>query len=215
MKYIGIAGQLANGKDMVADHLVIKLNENRHRTEAKWKRNAFANAVKEVYERSFGVDREFVEKWKRIPDPPPGMLMNVRQGLQFVGDGFRKIKDEIWIEIALREDMLILSDSRYINEAKAVNELGGIMVVVARSGFENDDPNPSESQIRPIAHFCAKYLKTGTIWKQVNELDLTDIVPEGLQYYDYFINNDGTLEELYDKVDNMLLPYVEAEKEEK
>src|SRR5262252_270201 len=115
VRTIGIAGQLGNGKDVLADYLVKRLNERRqhaYNTEAGgevlvpncelWHRTAFANAVKQVFEDSFGVDRAFVEKWKRIPEPPPGLKMNVRKGLQFIGDGFRQIKENIWIEIALR-----------------------------------------------------------------------------------------------------------------
>jgi len=220
MKIIGVASQLCMGKDVLCDYLTPALNVRRvDKGEKKsirslskcsfWKRAAFANAVKRVYETSFGVDREFIEKWKRNSDPPPGMLMNVRQGLQFIGDGFRKIKDEIWIEIALREEMIVLSDSRYINEAKAVRDNGGMMIVMYRPGFLNDDPNLSESQIKPIIEFCVKYLKEGDIWSQINAMEVKPNIPNGLNFYDYFFINDGTLEDLYKKVDDELVPYVE------
>lgn len=207
MKLIGVAAQLGNGKDVLCDYLAPRLNEGR---QIPWERSAFANAVKSVYETSFGVDRDFIEKWKRNPEPPPGMLMNVRQGLQFIGDGFRKIKDEIWIEIALREEMLVISDSRYINEAKAIHAKGGTMIVMYRPGFLNDDPNPSEAQIKPIVEFCAKYLKEGQIWPQIHQMATKPEIPEGLCYYDYFVINDGTLTDLYAKVDDVLVPYIEA-----
>src|SRR3990167_3977741 len=99
-KLISIFGQLSSGKDCLADYLVNRLNERQMIGE--FSRSAFANAVKKVYQDAFGVDRDFVEKWKRIPEPPPGMNINVRKGLQFIGDGFRRIKSDIWIEIALR-----------------------------------------------------------------------------------------------------------------
>lgn len=206
MKVIGVAAQLGNGKDVLCDYLAPKLNKGRY--AEFWKRAAFANAVKKVYEDSFGVTRDFIEKWKRNPEPPPGMLMNVRQGLQFIGDGFRKIKDEIWIEIALREEMLVISDSRYINEARAINAKGGTMIVLYRPGFLNDDPNPSEAQIKPIVEFCAKYLQEGEIWPQIHQMVQKPEIPEGLQFYDYYMVNDGTLEDLYTKVDAKLVPYL-------
>lgn len=245
MQVIGVAAQLANGKDVLCDHLVKKLNAKydqeviqdfrasaeiiakaypdtalknlsdedilaRHAQVRKsfpdgrrWERSAFANAVKETYESAFGVNRQFVEEWKRKPEPPPGMLMNVRQSLQFIGDGFRKIKDDIWIDIALRDESrkLIISDSRYINEAKAVKAKGGMMIVLYRPGFLNDDPNPSESQIRPVVEWFANNLKEGPISKSAD-------IPYS-EHYDFFLVNDGSLEDLYNKVDNLLVPFIE------
>lgn len=202
MKVIAVAGQLGFGKDVLADYLVEQLNEQ----GSNWIRSAFANAVKQVYQDTFGVDRDFIERWKRNPEPPPGMLKNVRQSLQFIGDGFRQIKADIWIEVALRDESkaLIISDSRYINEARHVAAKGGINIVLYRPGFLNDDPNPSESQIRPIVEFCDKYFPDGPLYN----IDRYPDAPEGIEFYDLFIRNDGTIEEFYGKVDEIVLPYV-------
>jgi hypothetical protein len=206
VQLIAIAGQLAYGKDMLADHLKYRLNLSGQ----NWTRSAFANAVKQVFELGFDVDRDFIERWKRNPDPPEGFKKNIRQSLQFIGDGFRQIKDNIWIEIALRNDNIILSDSRYINEAKAVRERNGICIVMYRPGFENDDPNPSEAQIKPIVEFCKNYLEEGPIpdFEQLKE-EYGDRCPDEIQYYDFYISNDGTLDELYDKTDRILIPFIE------
>lgn len=201
---IGAAAQLNSGKDVLCDYLFDKLNVN-----GFWKRSAFANAVKNVYERSFGVDRDFIEVWKRDPNPPPGMLMNVRKGLQFIGDGFRQIKSDIWIDIVFRENEnknIIISDCRYINEAKAIKNKNGITVLMHRVGFLNDDPNPSESQIRPIVEFCLNKLKDGAIPNLSSIAALNP--PEGIEYYDFFLNNDGTIQDLYNKVDKLLIPFI-------
>lgn len=210
MQVIGVAAQLANGKDVLCDYLVQKLNEK----NSGWQRGAFANAVKETFEDAFGVSRQFIEDWKRNPEPPPGFKKNIRQSLQFIGDGFRQIKDGIWIEIALRDERkkLIISDSRYINEAKAVKEKGGVMVVLYRPGFLNDDPNPSESQIKPVVEWCANNLKEGPIlYDELKRVEPTTLVavPETIQFYDYFLINEGSLQDLYDKVDRLLVPYIE------
>jgi len=213
---IGIAGQLGNGKDVLADYLVKRLNDGiyNHRgielvPEQLWQRTAFANAVKQVYQDAFAVDREFVEKWKRIPEPPPGMKMNVRKGLQFIGDGFRQMKENIWIEIALRgHQRKVISDSRYINEAKAIAAQGGLMIVLWRPGFENSDPNPSESQILPVVQWCLDTHQDGPLhWTYDYELYPP---PDGIQAYNYFMRNDGSIEDLYAKVDKELLPFMEA-----
>lgn len=202
MKVIGVAGQLANGKDVLSDYLAEKLN-SKHRIQ--WKRSAFATAVKDVYMNAFGKDAEFIETWKRKQEVPPGMLMNVRKGLQFIGDGFRQIQGDIWIDIALRDESrnLIISDSRYINEGKAIKKKGGFMIVIYRPGFLNDDPNPSESQIKAIVdYFLKNNIQEGPIKKTLNQ-------PEELSYYDYFLINDGSLQDLYNKIDQKLIPYIE------
>lgn len=201
---IGAAAQLNSGKDVLCDYLVKTLNERN--SSYNWKRSAFANAVKGVFERSFGVDRSFIEKWKRETDPPPGMLVSVRKGLQFIGDGFRQIKSDIWIEIAFKDSEkqnIIISDCRYINEAKAIKEKGGITILMHRLGFLNDDPNPSESQIRPIVDFCLKNLEDGAIPSGLSN------APSGIEHYDFFFNNNGTLDDLYSKADKLLIPFLE------
>lgn len=194
-KILCFSGQLQNGKDECADYVAFKIG---------WKRMAFANTVKKVFCDSFGVSIEFVEKWKRIAEPPPGMKKNVRQSLQFIGDGFREIQGDIWIQIALREKGdLIVSDGRYFNEAKAVQEKGGLNVLVYRPGFLNQDPNLSEAQIRPLIEWCTKTQVDGKIKKGIEG------EPEVINFYDYFIINDGSLSDLYSKLDKFLLtnPY--------
>lgn len=194
MKIVAAFGQLANGKDEFCDNLVKKLNSNAL-TGHEWTRNAFANAVKDVFCESFGVDRDFIEKWKRIPEAPPGMLMPVRQGLQMIGDGFRQIKPNVWIDIAMRrKERQILSDGRYINEAKAVKAAGGLTVLIYRDGFLNDDPNPSEAQLKPIIQYCAKNLKSGKI-KHDDHKD----APDGFGYFDVYIENNGDLQTFLQK----------------
>ena len=225
MDIIGIAGQLANGKDVLADYLVNKLNHLKLEAEDYsfgvnlWNRSAFANAVKNVYCEAFNVSREFVEEWKRIQEPPEGMLMNVRKGLQFIGDGFRQIKPDIWIEIALRcknpdgtRIPIVLSDSRYINEAKHIRANGGLNIVIWRPGMENNDPNPSESQIKPIVDFCVRTKQDGRIFLDENQLCEYEEFPDGIQFYDYFMRNDGDVARLYERADEELIPWILKQK---
>lgn len=209
MKVVAVAAQLNTGKDVFSDYLAQKLNAS---TSDKWFRSAFADAVKNTFCDAFGVDRDFIEKWKRNPEPPPGMMMPIRQALQFIGDGFRKIKGEIWIEIALRGDKnLIISDSRYINEGRAVKQHGGKMFIMYRPGFLNDDPNPSESQIRPLVEFCKNNLQEGPIPSFVVLQEKYGAnLPQGMEYFDYFLVNDGSIQDLYKKVDEQVLPYLDG-----
>jgi hypothetical protein len=205
MKLIAVYGQLANGKDVLCDDLAVELNQ---KSGEKWERGAFANAVKNTFCSAFDVDRDFIEKWKRIDSPPPGFLLPIRKGLQNIGDGFRQIVPDIWIKIALREarsNNMIISDGRYINEAKSVKENGGINVLIYRDGFLNDDPNPSEAQLRPLIIYARDYLSDGTI--NINNLRNC---PEGMQYFDVFIRNETDKNTFLKKSRSILVPLLKS-----
>ncbi len=190
MPHIAAFGQAAFGKDVLSNYLKQNLKGN-----LNWERASFADAVKKVFEQSFGYDRDFVEKWKRESAPPEGLDLPVRQALQLIGDGFRKIKPNIWIEIVFRDKAknLILSDGRYINEANHVKNNGGINILIYRKGFMNDDPNPSEAGLRSKIEYFDKNFSDGPV------LD---------ENFDFFIRNDSTLENYYKKIDTILIPYI-------
>lgn len=201
MKIICAFGQLMNGKDVFCDYLSEKLNNI---DAISWSRGSFAYAVKKVYQDTFNVDNKFIEKWKRISECPDGMQMNVRQGLQFIGDGFRKIKGNIWIEIAFRDKSknIIFSDGRYVNEAKSVVENGGINILIFRNGYLNNDPNLSESGLKPLVEFCEQNCKDGLIDKNLPN------IPEELKLFDIFVKNDGSLQDFYNKIDDIIIPLI-------
>lgn len=201
MNIIAAYGQCANGKDTMCDDLLPLLNEQ---TTCPWERGAFANAVKDTFSKSFNVDRDFIEKWKRIDQPPPGFLLPIRKGLQNIGDGFRQIVPDIWIQIALRQEKnLIISDGRYINESKAVKEKNGINILVYRDGFLNNDPNPSEAQLRPLLDYAKDYISDGPI-----NINNCKNFPDGLSYFDVFIRNDADKNMFLKKSRSILIPYI-------
>lgn len=207
MFVIGVAGQAQNGKDTLSDYLAEKLT-------AKWKRVAFADNVKKVYQDTFDRDRPFIEEWKVKPEPPPGFDMTVRKSLQFIGDGFRKIYPTIWLDLVFREtEPIIISDVRYVNEFLRVKKEGGLNILVGRTDKLSDDPNGSEAQIRPYVAWCLNYFRhqrvnfLGPRFSVVQQENMPDI-PE-ISKFDIFINNDGTIEDLYSVIDNEVLPFVE------
>jgi len=216
MKVVGFAGQMQNGKDTAADYLFEKIKH-------KWgdvERASFADNVKRIFCETFNVDRSFVEEWKTKSEIPEGFDSPVRQGLQQIGDGFRKIQGKIWIELAFRDraNPAIFSDVRYINELKKIKEVGGTTVLVWRPGHENNDPNGSEAQIKPLvdwfvtqrpAFFNMKAIKLRTrlrlwIWRAVRTFRRLP-PPSGVEYVDHFLVNDGSIEDLYRKVDDIVL----------
>lgn len=187
---IGVAGQLRQGKDMASDHLARSLGLDR---------GAFAAGVKQVFCEYFGVDMAFVERWKVMDDPPPGFLVSVRKALQFIGDGFRSIKDDVWVErlFSQHPDDVAISDVRYRNELAAVRERGGFNVLIYRPGFLNDDPNGSEAQIRPfVEHFLAAG-REGRV-EACGDFGLVD----------FFLINDAGIDEFHAKIDGLVAPFL-------
>jgi len=187
---IGVAGQQRQGKDVASDHIaqVIGLN-----------RGAFATGVKQVFCEYFGVDMEFVERWKVVDEPPPGFLVSVRKALQFIGDGFRSIKDDVWIERFFRDhpQNVVISDVRYRNELSSVRDRGGLNILIYRPGFMNNDPNGSEAQIRP---FVEHFINAGVEGRVHSDGDFGLI--------DFFLVNDGVIGDLYSKIDDLVLPFL-------
>lgn len=193
---IGIAGQLGSGKDTTADYLCERINFGGD--HGHWIRKGFANAVKKVYMDTFNVDWEFVEKWKRIPTPPPGFEKTVRESLIFIGDGFRSIMPNIWIEIAFRDLKYhqIISDVRYINEASHIRKEGGFNILMWRPGHENDIQNASEQQVVPyIKKLSERKISHDCVLLMENDMP-----------FDMFIVNDGDVNKLHNKLDKLVIP---------
>lgn len=173
---ITFGGQIASGKTTAANYLSTKIN---------LKVGSFATAVKNIFTDTFGVDKDFIEQWKRKEEIPPDFSMNVRKSLQLIGDGFRGIKKDVWINKTLTESKII-DDLRFINEARAVKKKNGINILLWRPGYENNDEANSEKEIGNIVKVFSKDEKEG--FRQ-------------FIFFDYFIINNGTLEDLYKKLD--------------
>lgn len=204
MKVIGFSGQMRAGKDTAADYLAKRLAERGE----QWQRTAFAKQVKRVYADSFDRDYDFIEEWKVKPECPEGFTMPVRQALQFIGDGFRKIRPTIWIDLAFRgKEPRILSDVRYENEFIRVHEEGGMNILVGRPEMLNDDPNASEAQIKPYVVWALENMPgSGPIFLP-EMLDHFGAPPK-MRFFHYFVRNDGTLDQLYERIDDMIEKYL-------
>ena len=217
MFVIGIAGQAQMGKDTLADRLAIKLNETvqafsesqqtPYTDDMGWQRTAFAKNVKRVFSETFGVDYDFIEEWKVKSDPPPSFGKNVRQSLQFIGDGFRSIQDTIWVDLCFRNPLLaqIISDVRYPNEFLRVHKEGGLNIIVGRTEKLNDDSNSSESLIRPYVEWFLNHTEGDVV--KVQDLDLKD-APKDSDKFHLFVRNDGSKSNFYLNIDTEVLQFV-------
>jgi hypothetical protein len=212
MGLIGIAGQFSAGKDVFANVLIDELNVLVYKKflsqlgfeklyldagNSLWYKAAFGDGVKEILQNAFGWDRDFIDEWKRKEEKPEGYLMTVRQALQFIGDGFLQIKPSVWIDLVLNtETSKVVSDVRYVNEAKIIKEKGGCNVLLWRPGFENDINHPSEMQLKPYLEMCIAAGKEGATEGEASSL------------FDLFIVNSGTIDELREKIKTVVVPFL-------
>ena len=138
---IGICGFQGAGKDTIADYLV-----NIH----EFKRESFANTLKDAVAHVFGWDRELLEgrtrqsrAWREQPDEwwsnRLGRTITPRWVLQYWGTEVarRGFHDDIWIaslENKLRKitDDVVISDCRFPNEIAAIKSAGGRVIRVVR-----------------------------------------------------------------------------------
>ena len=201
MQIIGIAGQLANGKDVLGAALKKELER---RFGYEWHHRAWAQVLKQVFYDAFGVTKEFSEEWKRKPETPPGFDMTVRQALQWIGDGFRQIKSDVWIAATLRQcpERTFITDCRYVNELKRIREEGGINILIVRPGYINNDDHPSEAHLRPLVEYF------NDVDGIAPDVRLKGNPPPGAEYIDYVIRNDSTIKEFDEKVSGLLVPFI-------
>lgn len=185
MRIIGCFSQFENGKNLVADYIQKRLGNH-------WYRCGFADNVKKVFCNIFDKDLEFIEKWKRSKEIPPGFTQTVREILVFIGDGCRSACPDIWIRKLLNEDKdYLISDGRYLLESDYIHKKGGYTILIWRPGYENDFPNPSEQEIMPFVN------------KMKNK---PDGLTNGEIPFTFWLKNDGTLEDLYKKIDEIIIP---------
>lgn len=200
---VGIVGWIGCGKDTVADHFVDKYN---------FSRVSFASSLKDAVAAVFGWDREALEglsddarAWRERVDPWWSERLQIKNftprlalqlwGTEVCRKGFH---DDIWIaslENKLRDsvDNVVISDCRFPNEIAAINRLGGKVIWVQRGE-------------KPHWYTVARSAASG------NPADTSTMKALGIHSsewawlnsnFDYIIKNDGTLEDLYNSIDEL------------
>jgi len=145
-------------------------------------RLAFADTLKESCRAVFNFsDEQLYGNLKQTIDP--FWQKTPREYLQIIGDGFRKFIDPlIWIKAIERkiqsiEGNIAIADIRYINECNFIHSTGGLVVKINRAHYELQD--------KQAAHASETELDNFFNW-------------------DHTIENNGTKENLYKKLDEML-----------
>lgn len=183
------------GKNITGDYICRNLG---------FKEASFARPVKEIFCLAFGVDMEFVERWKVVDECPPGFNKTIRQTLQFIGDGFRESNPNVWVDYAFANnpEMSCYTDGRYINELRRVKKEGGINILLRRPSHENKCENESEAQIKRLTDW---FVRSGS---REGKTHLDHSAPEGCELIDFFIVNDGDVQSLYLKLERLVISHL-------
>ncbi len=173
--FIGLIGKAGCGKDTVANYL---------QTNYGITRVAFADELKRKAMDDFGLTYEQVhgeEKEKLIPK----YMKSARQILQIMGtEWYRTIYQNYWVDAlynvlkssAVRTRKgLVISDVRFPNEVDFVKGQTGIIIRIIR---------PDQSYIKTSNH--------------ISEVAVDDIKA------DFVLMNDGTLESLFVRINNLV-----------
>lgn len=203
-KIIGISGFISSGKDSIASFLINQYN---------FKKESFAGTLKDAVANVFGWDREMLEgatkearekreqvdQWwaerLNIPNLTPRWVLQ-QWGTEVCRKNFH---DDIWIaslENKLRTSNrdVVISDVRFPNEFNIIKRLHGFSLRVKRG------PEPTWYDIAVEANKGDLVAQTELRVLGVHASESSWV---GLPFDEVF-ENDGTLEDLYLKVEMFL-----------
>lgn len=201
---IGVCGSIGAGKDTLADYLV-----NVH----EFRRESYAGTLKDAVAAVFGWDRTLLEgrtrqarEWREqvdswwsqrlsTPNLTPRWVLQ-QWGTEVCRRGFH---DDIWIasiENKLRNsrDDVVISDCRFPNEINSIRRQGGLVVRVVRGA----DPEWYDLALRANQgdQRCQQRLATYGVHASETAWIGTP--------FDAVIDNNGSLDDLYQRVNDLL-----------
>ena len=209
-KIIGIVGFIGSGKDTVADYLV-----NFHR----FKRESFANSLKDAVSQVFGWPRELLEgrtkesrDWRETRDDwwtnrlkkdiTPRYVLQY-WGTEVIRKGFH---DDMWVaslehRLLNTKNDIVITDCRFPNEIKAIRAAGGQVVRIKR-GTEPEWFDAAKSMNKGPSRNMSWALSKQKIEQLGVHASETAWVG---QKFDVLLNNDGTIEELYQQIESNII----------
>ena len=144
------------------------------------------------------VTRDFIEANKENTQfKPGGWDCDVRWALCNIGDRFREICPEVWIDIAMFNNTKnkVITDVRYPNEAKKIHSHSkGLVIKIIRPEFEKDEGHRSETSMLEYDRYLPN--------------DYEGPLSDDKMPYDYLLRNDGSIEELETKIHIQLIPFI-------
>lgn len=177
---IGLTGRAGVGKDQVAKHLS---------TRYDFKPMAFAAPLKKAAAEIFGIEEVYFHDRGLKESTAPHWGITPRVMMQVLGtQGVRNnFGQDFWVKRWLLDyakiketENVVLTDIRFANEARVVQDLGGVMVHITRPGF-------SEAAI---------------------DHESESGVPFNSRT-DHVLVNDSSIRELYNKVDDLFADWAD------
>jgi hypothetical protein len=205
---IAICGFIGSGKDTIADYLV-----NFH----GYKRESFANSLKDAVSVVFGWDREMLEgrtkqsrEWRETRDEwwskRLGRDITPRYVLQYWGtEVVRKgFHDDMWVaslENRLRNsrDDIVITDCRFPNEIKALKNIGATVIRVKR-GPEPEWYKAAKDYNKGMR--AVGWALGRDVLEQYN-VHASEYSWVGSKF-DYVLENDSTVDDLFNKIEEVL-----------
>ena len=200
---IGICGFIGAGKDTAADYLV-----GFH----GFRRDSFANTLKDAVAAVFGWDRELLEgrtpearAWREQRDEwwsnrlsrdiTPRWVLQY-WGTEVIRQGFH---DDIWIaalesRLSKRTDHTVISDVRFPNEVKAIKAQGGKIIWIQRG------PTP---HWYGVAEQANRGDTKAQQWLQNEGIHPSESSWAGTDF-DKIVVNNGSIEHLYDQLKSLV-----------
>lgn len=204
---IGICGLIGAGKDTIANHLVAKYSYERY---------SWATPLKDISATLFGWDRDMLEgatpelrAQRELRDEwwsdKLGKEWTPRYALQYMGTEVMRgaLHPDIWVLAGQRriagKDNVVIPDTRFPNEIRAIRELKGRIIRVKRG----EDP---------MWYSNLSFFKAGMPGEREVHEFMTENYPEvhASEYswhgskFDIVIENDGTIEDLQAKLDSII-----------
>ena len=175
---IGIAGKARVGKDTFTEMMVEELYK---RTRSKFIMMAFANELKLRVQRDF--DLTYDQLWGdskeeediRYPKPGGGYWTG-REIMQAYGEFYRSINNSFWVDnlfkiIEEKEyNNVVITDVRHPNEADPIKERGGYIIKIT-----------SDKRATQAIH---------------GSNHTSEIAMDNYEDIDFYVRNDGTIEDL-------------------
>jgi hypothetical protein len=206
---VGFVGFINSGKNSAAQYLTQKYS---------FKEESYANSLKNALVSIFGWDRELIEGkteesriWRETVDPWWSKRLNIphltpRWVMQnFATEVCRgTFHNDIWVaslekKLQNTDYNYVISDVRFKNEYKSLKSIGATIIRIKRG----DDPVWFEDAVLANAgdHVVGSAIakaKMRTYKIHLSEWEWTAFTP------DHIIENNGTLSDLYKKIDQVL-----------
>ena len=190
---IGVVGLIGSGKDTVAQRLADKHG---------YRKDSFAKSLKDAVATMFNWDREMLEgstkksrEWRERPDAfwsrRFGKDVTPRWVLQYFGTEVMRghMYDAIWVDSCLGRyngKPTVISDTRFPNEVDQIRAHGGVIIRVKKGADPEWFTNYVEGNVTPVNVHSSEY-----VWAR-SEVD-------------HVIENNGTIEDLYSKIDYLIV----------